>query len=791
MIVSGGNRQLIGSKGFELYRCTLLGVNVPSFRILTTDCLVKYSVSEFDEGLLDRLEDLLDEMGGKVAVRSSSVAEDGSERSNAGIFKTVLNVDSPERMIKAIRDVWSSANGQDMAVIIQKQLDPEVSGVLFTRNPINGNEWTVIEYVKGLCSSLVSGRVDPKRILVKNSDRSLQTLKMEEKRIDLGPLLKTSTFLESKLGYPLDIEWAFCDNEFHILQVRPITSLPPPGKEGSRTYSRVQADQFYSGPVTPLFFSVFQQIYTRYYIAETIEELGISIDIDDNFLIRYRSHIFADTRIIEYGLASLPTRNGIEHIWETVPEDIRGGLRNGHKLSPLNTLWKVLSYVLLHRNCWISRLDEHFKQEVVPGIHSRLFELQDPLSLDNKQLLDHYDRLMDVVKLHVRSSKWGMALYTIPLTGAASHLLQKNALLGFLPDIMSGFAENPTMEASSGLRILADRARSNNEILDILALERNNYQDYEKELREISSGDRFIEFFENHLSIFGHRRISRDFHDPSWNDDPDIPFSIVRQLSLSPCQDHGEPEMERAIRRRHRAYRKVILELPFRERWLFSRVYRYLVRYVQFRELQRFYLDLILARMKGLFVEISKRMVHEGELDDVGDIFFLDLGSVKKWLGGKSENRLRNESLFNRVSFENEKDTPGRYLRNGISFDSIDRIGKGTDIPEGVIIKGEPVASGVHEGKIVVMKGLNKDLRLNRGDILVTEHIDPGQTHLFLLAGALVLEVGGLLSHGAILAREFNIPTVAGVKNAVKIFRDGQEAVIDGNSGTVTILKQS
>ncbi len=168
MIVSGGNRQLIGSKGFELYRCSLLGVNVPSFRILTTDCSVKYSGSDLDEGLLNRLEDMLEEMGGKVAVRSSSVAEDGSDRSNAGIFKTVLNVDSPERMIKAIRDVWSSANGQDMAVIIQKQLDPEVSGVLFTRNPLNGNEWTVIEYVKGLCSSLVSGRVDPKRILVKN-----------------------------------------------------------------------------------------------------------------------------------------------------------------------------------------------------------------------------------------------------------------------------------------------------------------------------------------------------------------------------------------------------------------------------------------------------------------------------------------------------------------------------------------------------------------------------------------------------------------------------------------------
>ena len=138
MIVSGGDRQLIGSKGFELYRATLLGVNVPAFRILTTECPVKYSGSDFDQGLLDCLEDLLKELGGKVAVRSSSVAEDRSDRSNAGMFKTVLNVDSLEGMIEAIREVWSSANGQDMAVIIQRQLDPEFGGVLFTRNPLSG-----------------------------------------------------------------------------------------------------------------------------------------------------------------------------------------------------------------------------------------------------------------------------------------------------------------------------------------------------------------------------------------------------------------------------------------------------------------------------------------------------------------------------------------------------------------------------------------------------------------------------------------------------------------------------
>jgi pyruvate,water dikinase len=177
-------------------------------------------------------------------------------------------------------------------------------------------------------------------------------------------------------------------------------------------------------------------------------------------------------------------------------------------------------------------------------------------------------------------------------------------------------------------------------------------------------------------------------------------------------------------------------------------------------------------------------------LDRIEDIFFLDIGSVWEILAGSRWREIKTEAKFNKVSFENEVGIPGRYLRRGTSFDDVQNIRTKKHHHNGRIIAGQPVSSGFHEGKIVVMEDMNTDPQIDKGDVLVTKYIDPGQTHLFLMAGALVLEVGGLLSHGAILAREFNIPTVAGVKNATEIFKDGQRAAIDGTKGTATILTE-
>ena len=168
-IVKKGNRELIGSKGLGLYKCQLLDVKVPEFYVIPTKYCMQFKGKKIGKPLANELKQVLKKLGGFVAVRSSSVVEDLETGSMAGQFKTVLNVDTYSGLLKAVRQVWASADGvaPNMAVIIQKQLKPDLAGVLFTRNPVNGKSETVIEYIPGLGDQLVSGKREPNRIVVK------------------------------------------------------------------------------------------------------------------------------------------------------------------------------------------------------------------------------------------------------------------------------------------------------------------------------------------------------------------------------------------------------------------------------------------------------------------------------------------------------------------------------------------------------------------------------------------------------------------------------------------------
>jgi pyruvate,water dikinase len=174
-------------------------------------------------------------------------------------------------------------------------------------------------------------------------------------------------------------------------------------------------------------------------------------------------------------------------------------------------------------------------------------------------------------------------------------------------------------------------------------------------------------------------------------------------------------------------------------------------------------------------------------------VFYLDLADIANFLNGEKNRKLQKKVDFNKITFKNENTAPGKYLRSGVDFDS---IGSKEPIEGSKVLPydrtqnklhGQPVSPGRFSGKVRVINSISKNTKLAKNEILVTRSIDPGQTHAFLLAGALILEVGGILSHGAILAREFNIPTVAAVKNATQIFKNGQKIIVNGSRGEIYI----
>jgi phosphohistidine swiveling domain-containing protein len=839
MLLKEGDRKALGSKGFDLYRCVLLGANVPDFAVIPTEFHAMEDRTKAMSLLREELARTLTELGGVVAVRSSSVAEDTCGRSNAGRFRTVLGVDSLGSLEEAVTAVWGSserrprqiggsskappigcrppltgearlgeedrrssgpalAGGRSsmehpMAVIIQRMLRPDIAGVLFTRNPVSGADSTVIEYVEGLGEALVSGKRDPARLELpnerKNHDARLnhRCSRHTESASRWEELLRTASALEEAFGYPLDIEWACCGGVFHILQARPITNLPAPEVASGPSYSRVHAEEFFSGPVTPLFHSVFQRLYSENYVGETLETLGISFQREQPLLVRHKNYLYTDTGMMELALSRMPSGLGDARKKEVLPPDIRNAKNRTGERGGRGSLLRLLGHLMISPRLWITRLDRHFRERVVPDIISRLEDADDLRGMGQKELMENYEELMDIAALHIRTSKWGLVLYSIPLSELVARFMDRNGIeREKLPALMMDLEDNRTLEATRELGSLADIMMKSPEASRVIRKAKPTYAGYRDELEKVPGGALMVEHFESILMRYGHRRLSRDLISPSWSDEPMIPFGIVRQLVL---EGKARPGPAGGAERRAAVQLEIERRLPWGKRMLFRKMSKYLARYTSFRELQRFYLDMILSKLRGLMLEISRRMLAQGSVKREDDIFFLEMRDIENFLLGKNvgerDDNLERKALFNRLGYENLTGTPGRYMRQGVDFDAVD-----TSVEKemsGSSIRGQSVSPGEYSGRVRVIPDLNAETEMEKGDVLITRCLDPGQTHFLMMAGALILEVGGMLSHGAILARELGIPTVAQVRNATTLFRDGQKVLVDGSRGTVAV----
>jgi pyruvate,water dikinase len=297
-----------------------------------------------------------------------------------------------------------------------------------------------------------------------------------------------------------------------------------------------------------------------------------------------------------------------------------------------------------------------------------------------------------------------------------------------------------------------------------------------------------VEGFESILYRYGHRRLARDLIEPSWSDEPMIPFNMLRNNIIHRRQQKQTLTRDMSIKKRQEILKEILKEIPVYKRHRFKSNSRYLIRYLAFRELQRFYLDMIFSRMRSLLIHIGELMAQECIIERKHDIFFLKIREIEEYLKGGARD-LRYTAAFRKMTFKESPEKPGLYLRNKVDFDEVS-FSEAYQL-DGNVVKGEPVSAGTYKGKVKVIENIDSTSTILPGNILVTKSIDPGQTQVFTSAGGLILEVGGVLSHGAILAREFGIPTVAQVNRATKILFDGQEVVVDGTKGEVVLVEKS
>jgi pyruvate,water dikinase len=765
----------IGTKAFNLQKMMLVGVRVPSCSVVTTDAFRESPNGQISGSLLEELTENFPKWTCPIIARSSSLAEDTSQSSKAGVFTTVPNVSTLSELQKAIEKVWLSSQGEDIAVILQEQLNPDIAGVLFTRDPVTGANEKVIEYVEGMGDTLVSGLRNPVR--VGEEDGRFKELFEEGER------------LEKLFGYPLDIEWARTGKTFYILQARPITVLPIPPKEAGPTYSMVLAEQFFSGPVSPLFFSLFRFLFEEYYAGETAREVGLDALPKEPLLIRHKDHMYVNTYPTEYLLRKAGGLGNFHQQLKVLPGDIRKEFEDSKSKNVLGALGLLsrIAFLLLRRpNLRKAKVDREFIRKTIPAILTGLETiLEEPKT---KNDMEHqYKILIDLLIQHIRSSKWGLA-YCIMLSSLVQRSLEKNHIEDSevkLLTLMSGLPNEKTSKGIKELQVLANKFKQDEHVNVILNRELEIYEIYREELARAPQGRRFAESFESILYRYGHRRLARDLIEPSWCDDPMILFNMLRNMVLYQDQHDLWTKRENSNLEREKVLNGILEEIPIYKRRRFRTNSQYLIRYLSFRELQRFYLDMILSRMRSLILVVGESMVKDGLLDEEHDIFFLEIDEIKDYLKGDKRN-LRHIAAFRKMSFRENHQKPGLYMRNGVDFDVI----SSSDVKysNGKVIKGQPVSSGTYKGKVKVIEKIDSSCSILPGIVLVTKSIDPGQTQVFTSAGGLILEVGGVLSHGAILAREFGIPTVAQVNKATNLFYDGQEVVVNGTKGEVVLV---
>ncbi|MBK9647877.1 MAG: phosphoenolpyruvate synthase [Deltaproteobacteria bacterium] len=749
------------------------------------------------EALITAISHELHRLGveGATAVRSSATVEDSAAASFAGQSDTVLNVVGVEAVLRALRAVWASlfteravvarqqqgldAHPARMAVVIQRMLRPQASGVMFTADPVTGHRGRVcVEAVLGLGDAFVSGQAQADRFTVHGAqiiERALVS--------DSAPALTDAQALrlaalgrrvEAHFGSPQDIEWCLVDDALHLVQSRPITTLfPAPAQvdDGFHVYVSVGHQQMMTDPMRPLGLSLFQATALRPMVSaggrlfiDVTRELRSPVSRPMVLGALGRSDpliLDALTQVIERG-----------ELGEDPPTD--GG-------PPPKPGGPPPSAPIEDDPALVTALMEQDEADLLALQHS----IQGKSGAALVEFI-----LEDVARL--KRSLLDPQRNAVLMAGfAASAWLNQN-LLAWLgepsaADTLSLSApNNVTTEMGLALMEVADVIRPFPEVVQ--HLQTTTDERFWRGLLTLDGGPQAHAALSGFLVRYGARCVGEiDLCRPRWAESP----TAFVPLLLSNLQNAQVGDAERRAERGRQAAAQKTAELLARLRQLpegeqkaqeTAAMISRLRTFTGYREHPKYSIVRRYWVYKQALLQEIVGLVAAGVLSAQDDAFYLSLDE----LGEVIQTQRVDAALLKRRRAEHEHHqrlTPPRVLTsNGECVAGAYRRG-----PLNGALVGLPVSVGVVEGRARVLRALG-DSTIEAGDILVTPFTDPSWTPLFVHLKALITEVGGLMTHGAVIARELGVPAVVGVVGATRRIRDGQRVRVDGTAGTVELL---
>ena len=723
-----------------------------------------------------------------------------------------------------------------MAVIVQRMVIPRASGMLFTANPVTGDRGEMtLEAGPGLGEALAQGRIHPDffgihrgerlglRITergVAAKDRRLMPVPPGSGRLAFRPLpvrlrdrpclddqeilalCRLGQEVEARIGAPVDVEWTIDPaGTLFLLQARPVTALP---RSRLRRHLRssplrrrpVMWTQRFSGErwtelATPLGWSIIQPILHHFTSWEAASERWLEGTLPTRL---YRGRPYFNVTIFRHLAFRPPGGVPPQFLLEMFPPEEQEALRTGPWLPNLGLVGSILWQVVREKR-WkryhFNVLTNHREwEEFRPRFEARVAAL----SLDFPTIEEGLAAIADgramateYMSIHLLSLLFAHLSYeALQLVLRSWVGVQGEAIRSAL---VAGLESNQTLRTNEALWELAAEARRHPGLAE--ALRGPDVPDPDR-LIELSGGDRFAVAFDWFIDRFGHRsQASYEIFATRWADSPELVLRMVAGYLRGGIEGHPAGLESRRQRERHQAERLVRQRmtrtlarrlLPWRQA-AFGRLLELCRRYMSLRENQRFSFDLLLFRMKRAFERLGALMEREGLLAQGDDLVFLEIDQVESLArGGLDVERAAAIVAARRAEFEANIELVHP------DFLEADEHVEAPTVPRGArVYEGLGISPGSIRGRVRILHTFAEMDRLQPGEVLVTRATDPGWTPLFLVASALVLELGSVLSHGAVVAREYGLPAVVNVEGVTRILQDGMEVTVDGDRGRVIV----
>jgi rifampicin phosphotransferase len=746
-----------------------------------------------------------------VAVRSSATAEDLPDASFAGQQETFLNICGADDVLIAVKKCWASLwtaraigyrmknninqNTVALAVVVQELVFAESAGIMFTANPINGKrDEIVINSAWGLGEAVVSGAVTPDTVTVKKdtgriikretAKKQVMTIRTEQgtsevnvpdnqkykavlNKVQTMELARLGTKIEKFYEMPMDVEWAYADGKFAIVQARPITALPLDWTVPVKAvYARSSLAEHIPSPVTPLFAT-----------------LGLELANEATTQMW--------DRIIDNGARDLVPSDGM---YQAINGYVFGGVKMGGK-----NLLKIVKMS-------ISQIGPMFSGSVARWQVARkeLAAVVEAWEQVPVETLSASELLEGVQIVYGAACRYFTHIQTtLPAASSSEVLFTRlyNSLIRGKQDHESSVflvgCETISLKAEKSLYDLHLWLKDNGALSDYVLQTPTEHQlaalnrEHAPEGLPVNMWEEWRQRFQNHLEAFGRTAYEFDFAYNTPFEAPGPMLDAIKAFLEGKANNPYERQRE-AVQKREQATQAVLNRVGWPRKGWFLKLLRWAQETNPMREDSIFDMGMGHVLVRRMFAELGRRFVAGGALDQPDEIYWLEKSELLELISALEAGKaLPNMvgSIPERKALWQEfrKVTPPVMLPEKSGWTKLVHGGEAVSKDGIIVLKGVGTSSGSVTAPACVLFGPEDFGKIKPGDVLVAVTTTPAWTPLFAIASAVVTDIGGPLSHSSIVAREYGIPAVMAARSATRLIKNGQMVTVNGAAGTVIL----